>query len=96
MSPPPAETMLPPPARLSFHRGVRLNEYPFDQQSSDKRKANSSLLKRSKFAACTRVTRLPLTVAYSAQDISRSKASMSTKASISADRPSVLEPVPKG
>ena len=90
MNPPPAETMLPPPARLSFHHGVRLDEYSFDQQSSDKPQANSSLLNKSKFAACTRVTRLPLTVAYSAQDISRSKASMSD------DRPSVLEPVPKG
>lgn len=90
MNPPPAELMLPPPARLSSHHGVCLGEYAFDQQSPDKPQADSSLLKRSKFAACTRVTRLPRGVADSAQDISISKASMSNY------RPSVLEPVPKG
>jgi hypothetical protein len=84
--------MLPPPARLSSHRGVLPDEYPFDQQSSDKPQADSNLLTKSKFAAYTRVTRLPPTVANanSVQEIERLKASMSD------DRPSVLEPVPKG
>lgn len=90
MNTPPAELMLPPPARLSSHHGVCLGEYTFDQQSPDNPQANSSLLKRSKFAASTRVTPLPHGVADSAQDISTSKASMSN------GRPSVLEPVPRG
>ena len=92
----PAETMLPPPATLSSHHGVLLDEYPFNQQSSDKPPAKSSLLQKSKFAAYTRVIRLPPTVANanSAQDINTFKASMSIKA-MSDDRPSVLEPVPK-
>jgi hypothetical protein len=92
MNPLPAETMLPPPARLSSHHGVLLDEYPFNQQSSDKLQANSRLLKKSKFAAYTRVIRLPPTVANanSAQDTNSFKALMSN------DRPSVLEPVPKG
>lgn len=82
--------MLPPPARLSSHHGVCLGGYTFDQQSPDKPQANSSLLKKSKFTACTHVTRLPLDVADSAQDISRFKTSMSN------NQPSVLEPIPKG
>jgi hypothetical protein len=92
MNPPPAQPMLPPPARLPSRHVVHLDEYPFDQQSSDKPQAESSLLGKSKFAAYTRVTRLPPTVANanSVQDVDRFKASMLNH------RQSVLEPAPEG